>query len=253
MTATSNPSANTSRDEWLWRGVAIVVLTGLTTALVLNATRSALLGVVCGGLVALVPLLLKPPRLSLTAGLLSLAIVAVSTFSLVSLIEEGGAFNRRLVSVQDSSAQARLPMAITALRYAIEYPLGTVLYQPEPRHLPSGLDRAVQRQVLSHNPHNQFLGVLVYYGWPGFVLILLFYGVLLSVFVSMIRLALKLRTAGAIVLVSSLAGCVGAYVCNSLFQSTGPFVADWHHWIVIGLVFSAHAVLKREVAVQRRL
>ena len=51
---TSNPG-KTSRDDWIWRGVAIIViLTGLTTALVLNATRSALLGVACGVLVTLV-------------------------------------------------------------------------------------------------------------------------------------------------------------------------------------------------------
>ena len=247
---TSNPG-KTSRDDWIWRGAIIVILTGLTTALVLNATRSALLGVACGVLVTLSPLLLNPFRGRRIPILLSLAVVAFATFALVSLIE--GTFNQRLVSVQDTSAQSRIPMAITAVRYAVEYPLGTVVYDPEPRHLPSGLDPAMQRQVLSLSPHNQFLAVLAYYGWPGFILILLFYGILLSVFVSMIRLALDLRTAWATVLVAALAGCVGAYVCNSMFQPTGPFVADWHHWIVIGLVFSAHAVLKREVAVQRRL
>ena len=245
-----NPG-KTSRDDWIWRGAIIVILTGLTTALVLNATRSALLGVTCGVLVTLSPLLLNPFRGRRIPILLSLAVVAFATFALVSLIE--GTFNQRIVSVQDTSAQSRVPMAITAVRYAVEYPLGTVVYEPKPRHLPSGLDPAMQRQVLSLSPHNQFLAVLAYYGWPGFILILLFYGFLLSVFVSMIRLALDLRTSWAAVIVAMLAGSLGAYVCNSMFHSTGPFVADWHHWIVIGLVFSAHAVLKREVAVQRRL
>ena len=241
-----NPSA-ISRDEWLWRGAIVVLLTILTTALILNASRSALLGVFFGGLAALMPLMLKLPGLRRTPNLLSLAIVAVATFALVSLIEEGG-ISRRIVSVQDTSARARLPMAITALRYAVEYPLGTVMYRPEPRHLPSGLDPAVQREVLRHTPHNQFLVVLVYYGWPGLALLMLFYGVIAVALLSSIRLALKLGTADATVLVAALAGCIASYGCNSLFHNAGPFVGDWYHWIVIGLVFSAHAVLKRETS-----
>ena len=248
----STPSKILS-DDWIWRGVAIVILTGLTTALVLNASRSALLGVFFGGMVALAPLLLKRPGLRRTPNLLSLAIVAVVTFALVSLIEEGGAFNRRVLSVQDASARARLPMVITALGYAVEYPLGTVVYEPQPRHLPPDLDPAVQREVLHHTPHNQFLVVLVYYGWPGLALLMLFYGVIAVALLSSVRLALKLGTADAIVLVASLAGCVASYGCHSLFHNAGPFVGDWYHWIVIGLVFSAHAVLKREPATQHRL
>ena len=211
-----------SRDEWILRGVAVVVLTGLTTVLVLNATRSALLGVFCGGLVALSPLLLKRPGLRRMPSLLSLAVVAVSTFAIVSLIEEGGAFNPRLFSVEDTSARARLPMAITAFRYAVEYPLGTVVYEPEPRHAPSGLDPVVLEEILSHTAHNQFLLVLVHYGWPGFALLALFYGVVLRALASSLRLALKLRTAESIVLVTSLAGSLVAYGCNSLFQPGGP-------------------------------
>ena len=237
----------TSRDEWICRGVVIAVLTVMMTALILNATRSTLLGVFCGGLVALSPLLLKPPGLRRMAGLLSVAIVLASTWAIVTLVDDL-AFNQRVLSVQDRSARARLPMAITAVRYAVEYPFGTVVYQPEPRHLPSGLEPALQREVLRHIPHNQFLGVLVKYGWPGLVLLMVFYAVVLSAFVSMIRQALKLMTAGPIVLVAALAGCMGAYVCNSLFQPAGPFVGDWYHWIVIGLVFSTHAMLKREIA-----
>ena len=110
---------------------------------------------------------------------------------------------------------------------------------------PPASTRSSRREILTHIPHNQFLGVLVYYGWPGLALLMLFYGVVLFVFLSLIRLALELRTAGPTVLVASLTGCMGAYVCNSLFQPAGPFVGDWYHWIVIGLVFSAHAVLKR--------
>ena len=137
-------------------------------------------------------------------------------------------------------------MTITALRYAVEYPLGTVVYEPEQRHLPPDLDPKLQREVLRQTPHNQILVVLVYYGWPGLALLMtVFYGVIGVALLSSIRLAMKLRTAEAIVLVAALAGCIVAYGCHSLFHNAGPFVGDWHHWIVIGLVFSAHAVLKR--------
>ena len=231
-------------DAWIWRGAIVVVLTVLMTALVLNASRSAILGVFFGGLAALSPLLLKTLGLPRIPNLAALAIVAVATFALVSLIEEAGV-SRRIVSVQDTSARARLPMAITALRYAVEYPLGTAGYDPQLRHLPSGLDPVVQREVLRHTPHNQFLVVLVYYGWPGLVLLIAFYGVIAAALLYSARLALKLGTAEATVLVAALAGCIAAYGCNSLFHNAGPFVSDWYHWIAIGLVFSTHAVLKR--------
>ncbi len=234
---------NTSRDEWIWRGAVVALLTILTSALILNASRSAILGVFFGALAALSPLLLKRPGLPRTPNLLSLAIVAVATFALVNLIEEGGV-SGRIVSVQDTSVRARLPMAITALKYAVEYPLGTVAYHPQPRHLPSGLDPVVQKEVLRHTPHNQFLVVLVYYGWPGLALLIAFYGVIASSLLSSARLALKLGTAESVVLVAAIAGCIAAYGCNSLFHNAGPFVSDWYHWIAIGLVFSIHAALK---------
>ena len=233
----------TSRNEWIWRGAIVVVLTVLMTALVLNASRSAVLGVFFGGLAALSPLLIKTAGLPRIPNLVSLAVVAVATFTLVSLIEETGV-SRRIVSVQDTSARARLPMAITAFRYAVEYPLGTVVYDPQPRHLPSGLDPVVQKEVLRHTPHNQFLVVLVYYGWPALVLLLAFYAVIARALLSSARLAMKLGTAEAIVLVAALSGCIAAYGCNSLFHNAGPFVGDWYHWIVIGMVFSVHAALK---------
>ena len=233
-----------TRGQWAWRIAAVVVLTALATALVLNASRSALLGVFVGGLVALAPLALSRPGVRRVVSVVALMVVAVSTYAAVELIQEGAALNPRLVSVEDRSARARVPMALTALRYSLEYPLGTVEYQPEPRHLPAGLSLEVREEVLRHTPHNQFLVVLVYYGWPGFLLLVAFYGAVARSLLVSARLALARPTSHAAVLVASLAGCVASYGVNSLFHNGGPFVSDWYHFIAIALVFCAQRALE---------
>ena len=45
----------------------------------------------------------------------------------------------RIVNLGDRSAQARIPMAVTAIRYSLDHPLGTGRYMPEMSHLPAGL------------------------------------------------------------------------------------------------------------------
>ncbi len=146
--------------------------------------------------------------------------------------------NRRIVSLDDTSARARIPMALTALRYSLDYPLGTGRYSPEERHLPPGLEPRVAEEVLAQTPHNQFLVVLVYYGYPGLVLLAAFYLLIGRSLLATARHYLRSRDTESLLLVAAVAGSLAGYGLNSLFHNAGPFVGDWFHFVIVGLIFS---------------
>ncbi len=152
----------------------------------------------------------------------------------------------RIVSVGDTSARARIPMTLTALRYSLEHPLGTGTYAPEPRHLPGGLSPRVADEVLKHTPHNQFLVVLVYYGYPGLLLLGAFYLLIARSLLNTARRFLRSRDTESLLLAAAVTGALAGYGLNSLFHNAGPFVGDWFHFIIVGLVFciERHAAAK---------
>ena len=169
----------------------------------------------------------------------------------------------RVLSLSDRSARIRVPMMVTAVRYGWDHPLGTGAYRPDEAHIPGGTPEELVEPLLRQVPHNQLLHVLVLYGFPGLALIVLFYVYVLR---SLLRSALSARTAllfdsfrsllssvrsalgsldgGAAFLVSAIGGAVAAYVINSLLQPSGPFLGDWFHFFLIGLVFSVHRAVE---------
>ena len=154
----------------------------------------------------------------------------------------GFALDSRIVNLGDRSAQARIPMAVTAIRYSLDHPLGTGRYMPEMSHLPAGLDTQMIEHILTSAPHNQFLVVLVYYGFPGLALLVTFY---LFTMRSLLRAAgpiLRSRDAKSLVLTVGVMGALAAYGVNSLFHNAGPFVGDWYHFYLVGLVFSLQRI-----------
>lgn len=150
--------------------------------------------------------------------------------------------NRPILRISDKSAQSRMPMASAALRYALDHPLGTGGYFPNPSHLSAGLDPWIAERVLAHIPHNQFLVILVYYGFPGLILLILFY---LLVFRSLIysgRIIALSQDAALHFLATAVVGALVAYGIASLFNNTGPFLGDWYHFFLLGLVFSIQRI-----------
>ena len=146
--------------------------------------------------------------------------------------------NRRIVSLDDTSARARIPMALTALRYSLEYPLGTGKYFPEPRHLPDALEPRLAEEVLTHFPHNQFLLVLVYYGYPGLALLVAFYVLIGRSLLNAARHFLRSRDEESLLLATAVTGALVGYGVNSLFHNDGPFDTDWFIYVIVGLVYS---------------
>ena len=148
----------------------------------------------------------------------------------------------RIFSVGDESARTRLPMAIMAVRYALDHPLGTGEYSPDSSHIAPGADPEIARLILSRTPHNQFLEVLVYYGFPGLALLILFYVFALRSLIHSTRLAMRHRDTDVLLLIAAVVGGVAAYLINSVFQPNGPFAEDWHHFFLIGLLFGIQRI-----------
>ena len=157
--------------------------------------------------------------------------------------KRGLELNTRVLETSDSSARARIPMTLTALRYSLDHPLGTGTYSPTREHIGEGLDEAMVEHLLVSSPHNQFLNVLVYYGFPGLILLVLFYLLILRSLVYSGRFILRSGDTALYFLGTAVVGALAAYGVNSLLHNKGPFVGDWAHFFIVGLVFSIERIV----------
>ena len=162
--------------------------------------------------------------------------------------KRGLELNTRVLETSDSSARARIPMTLTALRYSLDHPLGTGTYSPTREHIGEGLDPAMVEHLLVNTPHNQFLNVLVYYGYPGLVLLVAFYLLILRSLVYSGRFILRSGDASLYFLGTAVVGALAAYGVNSLLHNSGPFVGDWAHFFIVGLVFSIERIVTSRMA-----
>ena len=144
----------------------------------------------------------------------------------------------RLVSL-DSQAYDRVELAITALRYAKEFPLGTGgNYAPQARHVDLDWGTRKVQAALAFSPHNQFLLCLVQYGVPGFALLLLLYGGAAAALLIAWRKRWRTRRSASWFLFIAAAGAVAGYVANSFFHDHGPFTKDWFTCVLLGLTLA---------------
>ncbi len=236
--------------------VAVPLAVGLLVSGVF-AGKKALRVVVAGTVVALgLALLVSGSRSAVGAGFMGTAFVcfllrfnrrrklmfplAVALVLGVALyFAVGLAFDPvRFVGMEDRSAQVRIPMQLTAVRYALQHPLGTGMYEIDETYIPAEVEPRLEEEILRHRTHNQLLNVLVCYGFPGFGLLILFYGLVVK------RVRGLWNALGTTAMREGewlVAGCAGAmlsYFLNSLLHNAGPFVGDVFHWYVIGLLFS---------------
>ena len=162
--------------------------------------------------------------------------------------KRGLELNTRVLKTSDSSARARIPMTLTALRYSLDHPLGTGTYSPTREQIGEGLDEAMVEHLLVNTPHNQFLNVLVYYGYPGLVMLVVFYLLILRSLVYSGRFILRSGDASLYFLGTAVVGALAAYGVNSLLHNSGPFVGDWAHFFIVGLVFSIERIVTSRMA-----
>ena len=253
----------------IYEAALFVMLLTLVTAMVMNAARSTILGVLAAAVIIVLPSL-KTPRLRrrlffiipLTAVWLLAFFNPVFTVGdaagSVSNLFDGDTGrpasespavdnvkrNSRIFSISDRSARSRIPMAVAALRYSVDYPLGTGIYSPDATHLSEGLHPVTRHGILRGLlPHNQFLAMLVLYGFPGLVLFALFYALILrSSFTPVRKFVIPARNTLLHCLTAAAAGAVAGYLVFGLPNPVGPFEDDWSYFYVIGLVFSLERI-----------
>ena len=149
----------------------------------------------------------------------------------------------RTLSTDDLSARSRFPQGSLALRYALDHPFGGGEYRPLRTQAADSLSTALLEEVLRQPPHNQFLHVLVLFGWPGLTLQVAFYGLLAWAAWRAGRLALRDPYRETRFLVVAVVAAWLAYSVNSLFLPNGPFVQDWGHYFVVGLILGLPRIL----------
>ena len=133
----------------------------------------------------------------------------------------------------------------TALRYAVANPAGAGRYRPGREHLAGGLSAAVGEDALRFPPHNQFLHVLVLFGLPGLALLIVFYALLVRSAVRAAKAAWRTDRADLRFLVVAVVAAWAAYTVNSLSLPNGPFVHDWGHFFIVGLLVALEPIVRR--------
>lgn len=168
--------------------------------------------------------------------------------ALYHFVEIGGSRDG-LWEFTDKSTRARVPMTLAALQYSLDNPLGTGFYSPSRSHLIRGLSPWMEYHVMSEPPHNQFLNVLVYYGFPGLTLLILFYVLVLRSLVRSGRFVLRSRDTALSFLAVGAAGALLAHGVNGLARNAGgPFEGDWGYFLIVALAFAVHKVVDSRTA-----
>ena len=155
----------------------------------------------------------------------------------------GLSIQERLFTVKHS-ALGRIAQATVALRYALDHPFGAGVYRPSlARHAPAGMAVATAEDALQLWPHNQFLHVLAVFGAPGLALQVCFYALLARTAWRVFKAARRSRQADSRFLGVAVVAAWGAYSVSSLFVPTGPFLHDWGHFFVLGLLLALERLL----------
>lgn len=203
----------------------LVLIFIMSSGLLVTLSRSGILGCLIGVLTVL----LISPRYRLSRLLFFALVATLAIYSISSMSER--------IFDAESSALSRIPLAITAIKIARDHPLGVGRgqweeqaeeYISEIRHLP------FHQVVLVTSSHNQFLNILVYWGFPGLILVIMFYRQIFKG-ITFVR-----NTTNNPLFQTISAGLLGSfisYIINSMFHNAGPFLGDPFNWYLIGISF----------------
>jgi len=222
----------------IFKVLSLLMFGIMMCALVLSGSRSAVGSALFG--VAFVVFLLRRRSFRWTPWLVIGLIFSIFLYVLVAVFYQPARF---LLLGKDISVVVRLSLALTALKYAFFHPYGTGVYRPmDEEYVVLDFDPRVGAFIGTLTPHNQFLNILVYYGFPGLVMLIVFYWILLKTLKRSWWAAIRNQDA-CMWIVGGLIGAFLAYLINSMFHNLGPFVGDWFHWFIIGLAFSVHRLI----------
>jgi len=213
------------RKSWM-----LVLLLILSLGTIVSLTRSAILGCILSG--AYILWKFRGARTLLRM----LPVVVVIILLLFFAGTEGF---QRISKVDDASAQGRLPLAITGFFFSLKHPLGGGSFGNYDKSLKKQKDyyNAVKqfkgaRSIFSISPHNHFINVLIYWGWPAFFVLLACLYLLSSASQGIIRDPNnKIACYGV-----AFKGMLIAYITNAFFHNGGPFLGDYLFWYFPGIL-----------------
>lgn len=145
---------------------------------------------------------------------------------------------KEIATISDQSAHARIPLFLTALRIAKDNPvfgLGSGRFSEMAESYYYQISHMYGAATVLHtSSHNQFLNTLDYFGFPGLLLLLLFYYKLIK---SLISVSRNLSDNYFFYISSGLIGPHISYIIHSSFHNTGPFLSDPYAWFFIATTF----------------
>jgi O-antigen ligase len=98
-------------------------------------------------------------------------------------------------------------------------------------------------EAFNNTSHNQFLNVLIYYGFPALMILVLFYFIIFKRLLGDWALLKNKKNDEYNWLVLGIGGALISYIINSLFHNEGIFVGDIFSWYLIGLFLAVNKVI----------
>lgn len=178
--------------------------------------------------------------------------VLLAIFAVIFVVSLSTATFKQVLTVQDQSAQDRVPLLIMGLKIASLYPFGIASaskftqYSIEHFDFIADMKRAESVKLMS--PHNQFLNTLLYWGIPGFILLIFLFIYKFKVLIKIFKTS-KDNFIGIIAF--GLLGVSIAYIVNSFFHNAGPFLGDIFYWYIIGLIPALVNISNKEKRITR--
>jgi hypothetical protein len=231
------------RRQLIKRNKFIVVLFALIfLATFLNATRSAIGGLFFSACLMFLFFRNKlrnihraMPRRLIIASAGGLSIIVITLF-LLNLTDNKFILNADQITLRDTSASGRLPRLELAYNVFLKYPFGVGGWFNYERVTPSywsDLSSSAGMSMDNFSVHNHFLRAFLFYGFPGGLLLLLYFAYCFSI---CYRGAPNSKYDYLNSVFISGIFYFPAYSFNIFFHNAGPLSGDNLFWFMIGLI-----------------
>ena len=209
--------------------VSMVLFVGLVATLL---TSAILGGVAAAGIVTLISRKRKSQGTGFPAVVLVLALLALAQGLVPRLFQE---------RVLDRDGVARIPMVIAGVQSGIANPFGQTIddFMTESTMLAYDLVDFQGVELVGRGlPHNNLVDVLVYFGFPGLILYLIFYILLVRALKEMWQNTLGRSSPVSRALAVGLIGAFCANFANAMVHNSGLFYGETIAWYGVGLLWA---------------
>jgi len=205
------------------------------SALLFTLNRSAILG----GIIGIVLIILMTWSSIKLRKLILLMVIFIFLVLMLNILIGEIIENRFLFSKIKMDLLPRGLSILRAVDVFFNHPFG--IGRGNPNYMDYMEDSGIyfERYVKKYNeigmisPHNQFINILIYYGFLGLFLLILFYYYIFNGMFYIYHNNDNTFIRGVNI---GLIGSFSAYIINSMFHNNGPFLVDPFNWYFIGIV-----------------